>query len=495
MDPFGARPLRAKKNPLVATYLSRAAALPPGPSAVEDLFAWPHESVRLLFDMGCDAQANRYRTQITLQHGIIFQTDHSGTGNAEYAMMSFYNALRMRGLADDASLVMYSSCDIDKAARVIALEHTGEVQHVFADLMDQVSDEGSREIARHVPAKHFTRQDTMAKYKRIYELLVTQDGILRPDGMAQCLRCKQRCCMAPSSGLFIDPLSILVSGPECFAFSSRGRRGGLAHTTMLTFLVWVARIKRDLPWLVLHENTELHPEGVLRYFFAGDYDLEVFRLSPWNVGWHAKRPRKYTLMVLRSKLAWLGNSKGFIDTFARRVVLRGSDLFCGDIADVSRSAARLQQKRQCVGLGLETLTHKQRQRLERMPNLGADSVVDVEQTFAFSTHEARHFVPTQTRKTLLWSMRHQRLATARETMVMMGIPGYTFLTRDFPCRWADDENISTNQVRNLVGNAMHAAVLGQLLSYVLAHVMRRSSERVHFRSFDASSESTASDSE
>ena len=96
----------------MATYLSRAAALPPGPSAVEDLFAWPHESVRLLFDMGCDAQANRYRTQITLQHGIIFQTDHSGTGNAEYAMMSFYNALRMRGLADDASLVMYSSCDI-----------------------------------------------------------------------------------------------------------------------------------------------------------------------------------------------------------------------------------------------------------------------------------------------------------------------------------------------------------------------------------------------
>ena len=187
-------------------YLNRASALPPGPSAVEDLFAWPHESARLLFDIGCDARANRYRTQTTLQRGILCQTDHSGTGNAEYAMLSFFNALRMRGLADDSSLVMFSACDIEKASRRIALEHTGELKHVFADLMDQVLVEGRWQILENVPAEDLSPQDTMAKYKTIYEMLVAQaGGVLSPDGMAQCLRCQQRCCMTPSSEVFSDP--------------------------------------------------------------------------------------------------------------------------------------------------------------------------------------------------------------------------------------------------------------------------------------------------
>ena len=131
--------------------------------------------------------------------------------------------------------------------------------------MDQVLVEGRWQILENVPAEDLSPQDTMAKYKTIYEMLVAQaGGVLSPDGMAQCLRCQQRCCMTPSSEVFSAPPSILISGPECFAFSARGNRGGVAHTTMLTFLVWVARIKRDLPWLVLHENTELHPEAVLR---------------------------------------------------------------------------------------------------------------------------------------------------------------------------------------------------------------------------------------
>lgn len=73
-----------------------------------------------------------------------------------------------------------------------------------------------------------------------------------------------------SGSRFESPIVLWISGTECCAFSSMGKRAKAAHSNFETFLVWVCTIKKHKPGIAIHEITGLHPEATLEFFFSSE---------------------------------------------------------------------------------------------------------------------------------------------------------------------------------------------------------------------------------
>ena len=80
-----------------------------------------------------------------------------------------------------------------------------------------------------------------------------------------------------------------------------GIHDGALHGNQLVFLVWMFSMRFTKPDVILHEITEGHPSNVLGFWLGHLYHERVHYLSPSALGWPICRPRKFTVLTLKSK--------------------------------------------------------------------------------------------------------------------------------------------------------------------------------------------------
>ena len=68
--------------------------------------------------------------------------------------------------------------------------------------------------------------------------------------------------------------------------------------------------------------------------------FSVFRLSPWTLGWPVRRPRKYTVLLLRDAFKWAGSAEEFEAIYARQVMIGAEVLFCAPQEDLEQEWVR-----------------------------------------------------------------------------------------------------------------------------------------------------------
>ena len=192
------------------------------------------------------------------------------------------------------------------------------------------------------------------------------------------------------------------------------------------------------------------------------------------VGWPVRRPRKYTVLLLRAVFEWVGSPEEFEMIYSKRVVSSAEVLFCAPNSEVVDDLQRRAQQLRKVPLDGSTpgattlLTPAQRRRMdEHLLSNRYDSIVaDINNEPKFSV--AGPFVPPLMHASVLYSSRLGRTALPREHLVMQGIAAYDFLCEnDASCSWPTLTTwgldgsctplLSASDIKKLAGNAMHAA--------------------------------------
>ena len=224
------------------------------------------------------------------------------------------------------------------------------------------------------------------------------------------------------------------------------------------------------------------------------YTVAVLRLSPWSLGWPARRPRKFTVMLLRSSFEWLGCQAEFDELYSRQVMLKGDVFFCAPQEDLDKewmaaaSAANKIPSEGHVCDPLRLLTPAQRRRCQEHADVGAqkygdDLLADVMQETTWSS--AGPFAPPLLQNSILFSKKQGRTAIPREHLVMQGIPAFDFLCEDGDSLWpslterrADfgpfsEALLSASEVKSLAGNAMHAACVAAVSCYAVSRAASR----------------------
>ena len=104
----------------------------------------------------------------------------------------------------------------------------------------------------------------------------------------------------------VSPLVGAVAGTSCEDFSRYGKRLGEVGPKMRSFLSFAAIVQqREFDWLAL-ENVESFPEQLLSEHFKG-YEFITGVLSPLDLGWPIRRPRRYSFGWRANKFRFMGS--------------------------------------------------------------------------------------------------------------------------------------------------------------------------------------------
>lgn len=107
-----------------------------------------------------------------------------------------------------------------------------------------------------------------------------------------------------------DALSLHVAGSPCVHWSTQGDRSGLCGRSNQCFLTWLFERAHCQEDLVLHENTEAFEEKWLFKVLGSTHFIMVLCISPSDLGFPARRLRKWTCMARKTRFA------GWADSFA-----------------------------------------------------------------------------------------------------------------------------------------------------------------------------------
>ena len=209
-----------------------------------------------------------------MSQGILVGGDHSGTGNFEAAAQDALQSLGAE-LCPAGQPEMFCAVDKSTSARTMLLQ--GPCRHVFADLMEQMSELGRDIVEHHRPLAWLASGRRIECFQNMYEQLLSRMHEVPPDDREmRCARSGEnvKAFVTRMSGSeYRPPIIIWLSGTECYAFSTMGKQERAAHRNFETFLVWVLVVRKNKPHLLIHEITELQPEGILEFFFADMYSI------------------------------------------------------------------------------------------------------------------------------------------------------------------------------------------------------------------------------
>lgn len=222
-------------------------------------------------------------------------------------------------------------------------------------------------------------------------------------------------------------------------------------------------------------------------------------MDPWLLGWPVRRPRKYTIMVLRSAYEWTGSASEYESIFERQVDIKASEPFCAPEEELNHTwmeAARRSSKIPSDGSDIDPmklLTPAQRRRAQDYKDtwkFGDDIYADVLQETSFCS--AGPFIPPLLKNTVLYSTALGRPALAKEHLVMQGIPAFDFLATCSPDNaWPsllekqDFGNFTTRllndrQIKHLACNAMYKPSVGSVVLCAFSRALTKARFEIRF---------------
>ena len=478
-----------------------------GPSTLTELFKWPHRYLKQLVDPSKSEAALRgHRLQEIFGKGIVVHTGHSGTRNGEAAMAALHMAACAAGMAPSDAVRCHRACDVSKTSRKCLLNSGASgPHHVHDDLLDALTPTMRCKFEGMLLDSPTAPGMKRAAFKAIFKVMddaLAAGTLFKEDGKAYCHKCRDLCPVY-SKDLpgYADPITMLISGTACTAWSTSGKHERQTHANTLVWLVWVAYIKHFKPDIVIHEITELHPDEIFDFHFQDDYSILPIFVSPWHVGFPNCRPRKYRILARRERLCCFGSSDGFFKLLEVTVRIQAEALMCADtemVADClrSRAAKRMRLSRDgAMPTPEDVLTPSQRGRLQQQrgsANPGILSCFFADMAKSADMRQATKYTPTLEQNSQVWSEGLHREAVVHEQLIFQGIPTLPAVSETLQCHWAhligkpDLSGLSESECRSLAGNAMHMAVVGAVRAYALCSV-HRMSQSIRFRSLNSSS--------
>ena len=209
--------------------------------------------------------------------------------------------------------------------------------------------------------------------------------------------------------------------------------------------------------------------------------------GPCHLGWPQTRPRFYALLMLRSKLSFVGDIHDYYNLFARSVELDGNCFFCADSDSVKHDLVTLAQRRWwsqdlpkhdeidwalMYSAGVrERLQVYEAMRSEHQ-SLTGNFLCNVEHNSGAGPAPGRFF-PCLLRHGTIYSFTDRRHALALEHLCTQGYPiaelaqeaGYKIPFEDaLP-------QLSSSAIKSLAGNTQHMPTIATWLAYACGHLI------------------------
>lgn len=467
-------------------------SLPMGPRSLEECFRWPErlvESLRGSLSLDCCC--------CLFDQGVNLISHYSGQGSDHAALHYLAHAI---GRCD--KLASTHSADIDPTCRLVvnSLEDSDgndlSSQLVFGDFHDLLPRARKERLAKAMSstATGHGRSDIVASN---LAAVANEFETARKNGMlfslfAPCSRHKGDGCkpFEHDTGAMFN---LAIAGSTCTDSSSVGKRRGLSGESSSAFLCWVFEMRTRRPTMIIHECTALWKPELLTYFLGDTYSL-IFRkvLSPHLIGWPVKRPRHYSVLLLKEcGIVYYGSEANFLETLGCQSVVGADCMWCAHDGLVSRELSDMRKifrSDDCHDIGLEQLlppgaAHRYSEYMKSFANTGGAKqpvyVFDCEQNPDASPHAPSKHIPTLLTHGTLCCTAMGRPLVAEEHLVCQGIPCVPEAVGDmhgYPLRCLyqsvlGNGTLSVMANKRIAGNSIHVAVIGSLVGYIFGHLL------------------------
>ena len=278
-----------------------------------------------------------------------------------------------------------------------------------------------------------------------------------------------------------------VSGSPCQPWSGRGHRQGKESPDIVLFLVWCKLIRHVRPYVVVHENVPGFDSSLLEHCLGDRFDIVTLHTSPKHCGFTLlNRTRVYSTLMLRGETELvrpLQHAYAYVSqVLARTIEKMDISWCCVATSDCLLTTENARRHRGGLSPVLEPsgdwsyfLTAKQQAYLDhylssRRTNNDASFVCDLSQN---PKHRRTQLcrdgaMPTFTRPTMLWVVSLKRWLLPCEMAFAMGLP-----ITDGAAACAQVQKDTSEYSRAVVGNMMHVACVGTILSVALSCVAPR----------------------
>jgi hypothetical protein len=137
--------------------------------------------------------------------------------------------------------------------------------------------------------------DNMMKYMRAVEFNM--------DARAWCYKHHDWCRIhGPEEGHDRSATRMAIAGTTCTSWSSVGKCLRWCASSVVPFMVWAFETAAWAPHIVIHECAPRFDVAVLQAIFIA-YVVTTLVFSPTDLGYPASRPRRWTVLIHRSRVA------------------------------------------------------------------------------------------------------------------------------------------------------------------------------------------------
>ena len=494
------------RAPLLKKRKCKEGQLPPGPTTCEEALNWVPPCLHQMHDMGLGLYNVDYRDRLqkALASGLLLRTDFSGLGGPEEALDQI-----LTGLGMSRELVTCQRAgDILEHCRAALCHRTGvsAPRCVHADIVDRCPPGLSQELesmrTRYLQAATEQYQKSKSKGEDMFHVLgrkFVRRALQKLSNRAQrtgwashhtALCCKHfdSCPIFPALPDGFNGLLCSAAGINCYDFSGMGLQKKFLGDSGLVFVVWAWERLMSKEDFFIVECVTNFDDAFLSDLLRESYDLVCLKVCPTLLGLPVSRERKY-MVCLGKTMCWdtevlvQGHQTAFESFFARQIMIPGDDLLRASddaVANFIRSLAakrNLPSRRSsnsewscylAMGKSLQTSVQEHEQSLTSQGYAVQSAVLtNLSQRATYMGPVVSGHVPALLRKSMLWSFRRRRLMLPDECLEIQGYnmfgPGVRTCLAEYL-----QQHVSGSAKREMAGNAMHVAVVGCVLCYVLA---------------------------
>ena len=466
-------------------------------SKCEQYLRWPSH----IAESFARSHPELYRGALALVRStsICVSTHYSGVDFFSIALEHVIRALACHGEASGrAPFKVYHVADTDPACRSALLRHHGNTraEHVFGDITSRFGPDAksradelqattlatfkagmSQSSGGPVPDREAMSRRLCAELQEIFAAAPLQSH-------DWCYRHKGQCKLMMEEGG--EPrLLVNCAGSCCYDFTAHGLHHGWLGSSSPPFFAWLEERVRMQEDIVIHESGHCHPGcEIIKKRLSPTHIVESIVLSPKELGVPSHRPRRFTWCIKRAKLMTaearaIAQSTSFVLHSLRAVPTATGTMFFVAPPGVLRTVLRMWRERQRKprATWLQLLSPGDRERCRsygrhlRYPDI---NICDITQHLAFVSFDTYRFMPSMTRKCVLWCFEEKRALLPQEMFLVLGVApwacreepgGVVRCELPFACK-----NHSLREMRSMCGNGVNTYLVGAIFFQCLAAV-------------------------